>query len=743
MIKKLIISLSFAFLIIFSVNAQNIKYKTVNSSEIKYAKLVYVKVFKEDYKNFPLFYSENSKNENKNLINILVDGIRTGDLLAYENQSLILGGNFKYVLDTVSAFKKLGQYTEEQFILNSEGEYEKQSVIHSFDEKEINSYIFSELWLYGENECVKQKITIGICPVREYYNEWDDEKTEPLYKNTFWIYFPDAQKFLSNQFATERNGKKTRTFEEILFYQDYEGYELSDTMLYLSQNKNDYFKNASYYKQTASDYKNIAVNISDYKFTDDNLPGIEIDKSNNLPHSVDLQNKQVESAQIIYKRVWKSDSVNFPLFYPEFKSFGFANFLDLIVGSEVPIYSTFSENGQEFSEKIYSEKMEEMLGKRTEPVYIENESGEIELVQFEIPFIPLEITSFIFQEVHFFNDEKELIQVVTTGICPIREYYREDDYEQANPLFSKTFWVYYLDLQNITSQKKLFGQDCFSNITFDDFIFNQKYFGIDFTDTVAWNSSDFSTADKIELTEFYSGVFVNLHSDSSDVEKFIRFSNQKPVEIIDYELFTKKDFKQAKIVTTKVDKKDNPNLFFPVNSTLGYTKLSDLIVVGLEKNKNFYADEEMKQLLSKEKVNEVLGQKTQKFEYSNYDLELDTITYTIPYNTEEITSFVFKELWLYNKEGEVIEKRIVAICPVRETFREDDINEKNPIYQPTFWINYTEFDDIFSENFVTQTEVGKPENYHNFFLEHKYKSSILSEKKLSKGKAYKYLMKFE
>lgn len=735
MLKKI---LSFIFIITISVTvaiSQNLTYKTYKSSEISCARLVYTQVFNNHNKNNTIF-----SKKNETLLSIVVEGIRYGDIKVY-SASGDFGEEFEIQIDSTYAFEKLGQKTKEQFVQNEDDKYEKKMVVTPFNENEITSYLFAELWLYGKNNCPVQKITIGFCPLREVYEEWDVEKSHVNYEKTFWVYFPENQKYFSTKKVTDG-----RTFEELLFWQDYKAINLSDIEDYEEFYENDFDENYKYYQKQVDFYSDWFVNIEDFKFYQDEIPGYKQEFKRNLPHLFDPTMDFISSVQLVYKRVWKKDIVNYPLFYPKDAKFGYQNLISLVVEkaseNELTLYQDDNYFGNEFKNPITFHEASETLGAKTEKIVYEDYNGELVEATVEHPIDLNEITSFIIEELHLYDSKNELVQVRTIGFCPIREYYREDDFKQEKPLYKKTFWVYFPEFQDYCV-KNIYKTDCDApEITIEEFMFNQKYEGVRLDDTLAWETLK-NYNDKIGAANYYTNHFLNIHSNDEDVQKYKMDISPVEIEQKEYKHITKKDFKKAEIVTLEITEEDNPNIFLPRGKTFGFEQLLDIILSGLETGKNYYSDDGLENVITTNEVLTALGQKYVDIESITDEGKDTVITYLEEYNSEDIKSFLLKELWFYDKAGDIVDKRILAICPVLGLSKDECPDGVDVCDVPTFWISFPEFSDIFRENYIYKNKLESTKNYYNYFVNHEYNTIEFSKNKISKGKAKKYLLLFE
>ena len=119
---------------------------------------------------------------------LLFKKARTGEIHSYDFVT-----DQKLSQDEIKA--NLG-YTEKRKIENVEtGLYEDRIIETIYDIWEYKSVIFLEKW-YMDSETLRMyKKVVGIAPVRYYYRENDENKTEPVRRIAFKIYFDEKEKF--------------------------------------------------------------------------------------------------------------------------------------------------------------------------------------------------------------------------------------------------------------------------------------------------------------------------------------------------------------------------------------------------------------------------------------------------------------------------------------------------------------------------------------------------------------------
>lgn len=89
-------------------------------------------------------------------------------------------------------------------------------IAKTFDPKTIKKIKLKEEWYYNKNSTKMEVKIIGICPVRERYDE--QTGTYLGYMDMFWIYFPELRFFLYDKEVLSPftiNGRVIRTFDDV------------------------------------------------------------------------------------------------------------------------------------------------------------------------------------------------------------------------------------------------------------------------------------------------------------------------------------------------------------------------------------------------------------------------------------------------------------------------------------------------------------------------------------------------
>lgn len=166
-----------------------------------------------------------------------------------------------------------------------------------------------------------------------------------------------------------------------------------------------------------------------------------------------------------------------------------------------------------------------------------------------------------------------------------------------------------------------------------------------------------------------------------------------------YQTVRESDVMWAKIVLRRIElsEKANQHLYFTTTPMDNRQSLIDVIMEGIhtqgltayfENDNNEFAT-----IATEQQVHEKLGAHTETIE----NLEGAPKIVQVPYQSDEITSYLLKEIWYYDKQRSVIETKIIGICPIRKYYKDDlDPDHERPFFIKTFWIYYPEARKIFA-----------------------------------------------
>ena len=190
-----------------------IPYPEVNESDIMWSKRIWRTIDLREKANQFLYYPEEPQNDWKNLMSVIVDGINSGDLTAYDASN----DAFTSPLSYDEVMEKLSGSVDTIHLQRAVEPYDWYDTIitNDFSSQDIKAFRIKEDWFFDKKRSVIECRIIGICPVKDVYDKSTGEfrGTAPL----FWIYYPDARRTFAKSCAFNPKNDAVRLSYEDIF----------------------------------------------------------------------------------------------------------------------------------------------------------------------------------------------------------------------------------------------------------------------------------------------------------------------------------------------------------------------------------------------------------------------------------------------------------------------------------------------------------------------------------------------
>lgn len=230
------------------------------------------------------------------------------------------------------------------------------------------------------------------------------------------------------------------------------------------------------------------------------------DTNNDLVKARPIPFQFVREADVMWQKVvWQvvdlKEKINLPIYYPTYPLDGYKNLISVLMegiekGEIIPYDARTPE---EFTTPLTPEQVKEQFGAESQKVYERNfDTGEMEerVVAGEIR--TEEVKQLLIKELWYFNKHTSSLESRIIGLCPIREYYMDENDPNSPPVRTKVFWVHYPEARNLLARSAVFnGQNPARKYSYDDIFINRFFNSYITREENVYNSR--------EITSYLSG----------------------------------------------------------------------------------------------------------------------------------------------------------------------------------------------------------------------------------------------
>ena len=215
-----------------------IPYVHVREGDVVFEKIVWRMVELSEKQNLPLYYPTAPIGSRVNLVNLLMKGVETGEITPYDPNDLY--NEFSRKISKVELDQNFGAKNDTIDVADEDGNMISQirDVPRRMDE--VKRLLIKEKIYFDKKHSVLNRVVIGICPIRVFSRDGDDESPLDMVK-TMWVYMPEARNVLARHPVFNRfNDAQNISFDDFFMQNRYSGHIYQVSNVFNNRAINEY-----------------------------------------------------------------------------------------------------------------------------------------------------------------------------------------------------------------------------------------------------------------------------------------------------------------------------------------------------------------------------------------------------------------------------------------------------------------------------------------------------------------------
>jgi gliding motility associated protien GldN len=203
---------------------------SVREADVFWSKMIWRIIDMREKMNHTLYYPTEEIGGRTNLISLLLEGIKNGQITPYDarlDDDFKVPMTFEQVQDAFGAESKT-----EQVIDFDTGERKDMIIEGEIRPNEVKQYMIKEEWYFDKQTSTLNVRIIGICPIREFVRE-NDESNQIQRQKVFWVYFPEVRNLLATSLVLNPyNQAQSMSFDELFIKRFFNSYVVKESNVF-------------------------------------------------------------------------------------------------------------------------------------------------------------------------------------------------------------------------------------------------------------------------------------------------------------------------------------------------------------------------------------------------------------------------------------------------------------------------------------------------------------------------------